>query len=182
MAKRHYNRYHNTDKTIRYDVVIPGGFTLDEIVEQALSLLMRKFPPFAYYDIDDLRQEVAVTIYKAAEKYDANKVKNSPKQYYFVCVTNRLKNLQRDVASKIIDDAQGGHIHETEEEEHVPDNSFLNDIMTKDLIDYVTSRMPDKFSAAFLSMLYGGGKEISSYKKGEVRKRVRILIKRYKDE
>jgi hypothetical protein len=184
LDNKHFNRYLSTDKTIIFDkVVLPGGWTLQMMVEESMALLMQKYGTFAYYDENDLRQEIAIIILRVAEKYDAAKVKNCGKQFYFTCVTRALINLHRDVNAKIVDAAQGGSlIHDLDEELHPVDNSTWNDIMTREIFAYVEMRMPKQLTADFKYMLHTGGEGMTPYKKRQVRNWVKTLIQRYNDE
>ena len=159
--------------------MLPGGWSLQQIVEESMALLMQRLGTFAYYDADDLRQEIAIIILNASDKFDASKVKNCSKQYYFTCVSNRLRNLHRDKNSKIVDVAQGGNIYDLDEDLHPTDTATHNNIMTNDLFSYVTARIPPSLMADFQQMMKSGGEGVTPYKKGKIRIHVRLLIKRY---
>ena len=62
--------------------------TIEEIAD------LKKTKAFAFFEEEDIKQEVRLICFNALEKFDESK--SSVRTYLWSCVTNRLNNLKRD--------------------------------------------------------------------------------------
>ena len=150
----------------------PSGIDTVAMADELARMKARKYR-FGYYDTDDIRQEIWLSINKSIDKYDETKTKN-PKTFFNVVSNNYLKNLVRDTR-----DVKAANVDRSIES---VDNSFTDFTELCELIEYIVVRIEDKLKPALLALINLGGEGVSSYMKSKVRIAVMEILEMYRNE
>lgn len=154
---------------------IPASGDIDTVaMAEEMSRIKASKYSFAYYDRDDIAQEIFLIVDKAAPKFDPARTKN-PKTFFNVATENALKNLRRD--TRIADNI---NIHDRPIEQL--DNSFEEFMELRDMVEYLVVNMPDKLREPLAKMINLGGEGVSQYMKTKVRTAAMRLLEKYHNE
>jgi hypothetical protein len=150
-----------------------GGIDTVQMAQDMSRMKARRYE-FAYYDADDISQEIWLIVNKASEKYDSERTMN-PKSFFNVATENALRNLKRD--TRIVDNI---NIHDKPVDQL--DNSFEEFLELRDLVEYLVVNIPKKLRKPFMMMINQGGDGLSSYTKSKIRDAVTDLLKKCRNE
>lgn len=142
------------------------------MTEELAKIKARKYE-FGYFDADDIKQEIWISINRSIDKYDPERTKR-PQTFFNVVSENYLKNLVRDTR-----DVKAANVDRPIES---IDNSFEEFVELRELVEYVVVKIEDGLRPALISMINGDGAEISSYMKGRVKKALLELLEMYRNE
>ncbi len=152
---------------------VPSGIDTVDMASHMSRMKATKYQ-FAYYDRDDISQEIWLIVDKIAPKFDPERAKN-PKSFFNVATENALKNLRRDtrIADRInIPDRNIDQI----------DNSFEETADLHEMVEYLIFNIPEKLKEPLMTMINQRGEELSQYMKAKVRKAVERLMERFREE
>ena len=156
------------------DPLIPSGQIDTVAMATEMSKMKAKKYAFGYYDVEDISQEIWLSVEKSSHKFDPGRTTN-PKSFFNVATENALKNLKRD--TRIID-----NINISDSPVIQIDNSFEDFLELRDMIEYLVVRMPKKYRKAFILMLNGRQEDVSVYSRNKVKDYVTKLMERYRNE
>jgi DNA-directed RNA polymerase specialized sigma24 family protein len=128
---------------------------------------------FAYYDRDDIAQEIWLSVNKASAKFDPSRVTKKALQFFNVVSENALKNLKRD--NRIIDNVS---ITDTPIKE---DESFASEVRAKEMLSFILEKLPPSLHAPFMRMVEYGGEGVTQYIKTKIRTNVLRILEEYED-
>lgn len=124
---------------------------------------------FAYYDSDDISQEIWISVQKAVGRFDPSRVNKRALQFFNVVTENALKNLKRD--NRIID-----NINIADRPILKEDRTDIEEIEANELYMHIYKRLPDNLKNPFEKMVKYGGEGVSSYLKSKVRTAVLSIL------
>jgi len=154
----------------------PSGIDTVEMTEE-LSRMKAQKHAFSYYDPEDISQEIWISVHKAAQKYDEDRVKKGkrPLTFFNVASENALKNLKRD--NKIADNVNLG---DTPVEQ--VDHNLAGHIRAREMRRFILDKLPPKLVEPFIILVDYGGEGISQYMKTKIRKIVQEILEEFEDE
>lgn len=117
---------------------------------------------FAYYDVDDIAQEIWLAVNKSAGRFDPSRVRKKPLQFFNVATENALKNLKRD--NQVADNVNIAGQPIIKE-----DASFEEDVKARELYNHIKSKLPTQLHKPFDLMIYNGAEGVSQYIKTKIR-------------
>ena len=158
------------------DDTTPSGIDTVEITMELSKMKAAKYV-FGYYESDDISQEIWLSVNKAAEKYNSDKLKKGkrPLSFFNVASENALKNLKRD--NKIIDNVHLGNTPVNQ-----VDYNLMSEMRAKELREFITNRLPPKLVDKFNELVDYGDECVSQYQKRKIRDAVLQILKEYREE
>jgi|TARA_R110002110_G_scaffold213257_1_gene426467 DNA-directed RNA polymerase specialized sigma24 family protein len=162
---------------------IPSNMSEQEVVDtitRVAEKLSGKYT-FAFYTIDDIRQEAFIIGMEALERYDENKPLEN---FLFVHIANRLKNFKRDNYFRQ-DEGKAERVQNTKKNLLEPANlenfsvahqnqDFISKISDAEVLDLIKRRIPAGMRADYLRMC--AGVPISKNRRLEIEFIIREII------
>tara|TARA_R110000744_G_scaffold102116_3_gene196468 strand:- start:3587 stop:4087 length:501 start_codon:yes stop_codon:yes gene_type:complete len=162
---------------------IPSNMSEQEVVDtitRVAEKLSGKYT-FAFYTIDDIRQEAFIIGMEALERYDENKPLEN---FLFVHIANRLKNFKRDNYFRQ-DEGKAEKVQNRKKNLLEPANlenfsvahhsqDFISKISDTEVLDLIKKRIPARMRADYLRMC--AGVPISKNRRLEIESMVREII------
>lgn len=170
----------------------PSGITVEEVMDIAENLERMKASSnvFAYYDRDDIAQEIRLCCLLVMDSFDPDRVNKKPIQFFNVCTENWLRNLKRNVATRMpkpidsinkLDDNPMNNLRVplvTSMDMEIPDNSFQEEVVATDLKNSIESKLPKKLLYYYQLIINGSGEQLTPYVRKKVKDAVaKILFK-----
>ena len=175
-----------------------GTMDLDTVqIAGEMTRMKAAYHSFAYFEPDDISQEMWIAIQHASGKFDPTK-SMSPKPYFNVVTENAMKNLKRDAVGMTTCPDCGGEAPQwcrgCRGKGKVPrnwvvidpttirceDNSFKEQMAADELHEYLSANLSPRLQPIFEEM--ARGQRVSDYMKKLVRLEVAEILKRYRDE
>ena len=143
---------------------IPSNMSEQEVVDtitRVAEKLSAKYT-FAFYTIDDIKQEAFIIGMEALERYDERKPLEN---FLFVHIANRLKNFKRDNYFRQ-DEGKAEKVQNRKKNLLEPanlenfsvvhdDKDFLSKISDAEMLDLIKRRIPADMRADYLRMCAG---------------------------
>lgn len=73
---------------------------IKKLIEEIAIATANKYKKIAYYDIEDIRQEVRMKCIKSLKHYDPNRSNATLKTFLITCSHNRIRDIKRSVLYK----------------------------------------------------------------------------------
>ena len=162
---------------------IPSNMSEQEVVDtitRVAEKLSGKYT-FAFYTIDDIKQEAFIIGMEALDRYDERKPLEN---FLFVHIANRLKNLKRDNYFRQ-DEGKAEKVQNRKKNLLEPanlenfsvvneDKDFLSKISDAEMLDLIKRRIPADMRADYLRMC--AGVSISKNRKVEIESIIRGIV------
>ena len=152
------------------DLAPSGVLDTVEIADE-LSRMKATKHTFAYFDSEDISQEIWLAIHKASGRFDPSRVRNKNLSFFNVVTENALKNLKRD--RRIIDNVN------LSTEPSNPDTSFEDELAASELYEYIKMNLDGSLHDALDRIIFYGGEGVSSYTKTKIRKSILDILEGY---
>ena len=151
--------------------------TLDTVeISNELSRMKAQKHKFAYYDPDDISQEIWLSVNKSAKKFDPERVPEGKRtiSFFNVASENAIKNLKRD--NRVIDNVNLGDTPVIRE-----DISVAGELRAREMRDFIMDRLPPKLQEPFKRMIEYGGEGVSQYIKTKIRTTVLRILEEFNE-
>ncbi len=82
---------------------LASGLTYSDIeplVESIARSKARQYKHIAYYDVEDIKQEVRLKCFTTLQNYDPERAGSNIRIFFTICADNRLKDIKRNVIYK----------------------------------------------------------------------------------
>ncbi len=174
-----------------------GSLDIDTIqIAHEMTRMKAVSHTFAYFEPDDISQELWIAVNHASGKYDPTR--STPKPFFNVVTENAMKNLKRDsVGLTLCPDCEGigdKWCRGCRGKGKVPrswvvidpytirdvDNSFTEEMAANELYEYILANISPKLQSPFKEM--ANGRNVSAYLKKKVREEVEEIMKEYRDD
>ena len=155
------------------EIQSPSGINTVEITEELARMKAAKHK-FSYYEPDDIAQEIWLSVHKASQKFDEERLKEGkrPLSFFNVASENALKNLKRD--TKIPDSVNLG---DTPVEEI--DYTLVGELRARELREFIIGKLSRNLHEAFIRLVDYGGEGVSQYMKAKIRNCVEEILKEF---
>jgi DNA-directed RNA polymerase specialized sigma24 family protein len=160
--------------------MVPSGAVsgVDTIaISVQLAKMKARRHSFAYYDAEDIAQEIWLAVNKASGKFDPARTYDDRGQIQFfnIATENALRNLRRD--NKVKDDV---NISDSTMDKQCA--GFEEDVMAADLAAFIRTSIPTELLKYFDLMLSGYSERVPSYTKQKIRSYVSRLLDSMRDD